>query len=109
MAQTDPANTFGGNHTLQDAHEEDTLSDATEGRGRTTIYFDSIRRPGCYVCHWNGHLLRVPPDMVGIGARPLHLRKTAGPLLVTKISDDPQLPVTEARELAVRYDLPTGF
>lgn len=72
-----------------------------------SIPFDSIRAPGSYVCNWNGHLLRVPaaaliPNSVMnlVGAEPLY---------VTKISDDPALPLSQARAAARRYHLTPGF
>jgi len=72
-----------------------------------SIPFDSIRAPGAYVCNWNGHLLRVPeralvPDGVIniIGPEPL---------LVTKISDDPSVPLARARQAARQYNLSANF
>ena len=72
-----------------------------------SIPFDSIRSPGAYVCNWNGHLLRVPetalvPDGVIniIGSEPL---------FVTKISDDPAVPLTKARRAAAELRLATSF
>ena len=37
----------------------------------TTIPFESIQEPGCYICNWSGHLLRVPEDGVAAGRSPL--------------------------------------
>jgi hypothetical protein len=72
-----------------------------------SIPFDSIRSPGAYVCNWNGHLLRVPenalvPDSVIniVGSEPL---------FVTKISDDPAVPLTKARRAAAEMRLTTSF
>jgi hypothetical protein len=71
------------------------------------IPFDSIRSPGTYVCNWNGHLLRVPeralvPDGVINLVGP-------EPLLVTKISDDPAVPLREARQVAAELHLTESY
>jgi hypothetical protein len=72
-----------------------------------SVPMDSIRTSGAYVCNWNGHLLRVPeqalvPDGVIniIGPEPL---------FVTKISDDPDLPLGRARQTAASLNLLTSF
>ena len=72
-----------------------------------SIPFDSIRSPGSYVCNWNGHLLRVPeralvPDGVINLVGP-------EPLLVTKISDDPAVPISKARQVAAELRLAVSF
>jgi hypothetical protein len=72
-----------------------------------SIPFDSIRAPGAYVCNWNGHLLRVPPRAL----MPDSVINLVGPepLYVTKISDDPAVPLSEARQAAARLSLATAF
>jgi hypothetical protein len=67
--------------------------------GSVTIPFDSIHAPGSYVCNWNGHLLRVPDGGLMIDGSQINLVGPT-PLFVTKISDDPQIPLSRARELA---------
>ncbi len=66
----------------------------------TKIPSENISDPGCYVCNWSGHLLRVPEN----GAAPCRsvLLSIVGsePLFVTKISDDPYIPLTKAKLLA---------
>lgn len=74
----------------------------------TSIPFDLLRAPGSYVCNWNGFLLRVPPGSLGPGGREINIVGRE-PLFVTKISDDPNLPVTRARELASRLSLRVSF
>lgn len=73
-----------------------------------SIPFDAIRAPGSYVCNWNGYLLRVPPDSISVCVRPINIVGSA-PLFVTKISDDPDLPVTVARQAAVNLCLRVSF
>ena len=72
-----------------------------------SVPMDSIRTPGTYVCNWNGHLLRVPeralvPDGVVNIVGP-------EPLFVTKISDDPDISLGRARQMAASLKLPTSF
>ena len=72
-----------------------------------SIPFDSIRSPGTYVCNWNGHLLRVPeralvPDSVINLVGP-------EPLFVTKISDDPAVPLSRARQVAAELRVAVNF
>ncbi len=75
----------------------------------TQIPFESISEPGCYVCNWNGHLLRIPEDGVAAGRSPLINIIGNEPLYVTKISDNPFIPVTKAKMLACNFDLNVNF
>ena len=75
----------------------------------TTIPFGNIQDPGCYVCNWSGHLLRVPEDGVAPGRSPLINIIGHEPLFVTKICDDPYIPVTKARLLASNFDIMVNF
>ncbi|MEW6251035.1 MAG: hypothetical protein AB1716_10340 [Planctomycetota bacterium] len=71
------------------------------------IPFDSIRSPGAYICNWSGHLLRVPPATLV----PNGVMNIVGsePLYVTKISEDPDVPLTRARQLARGLNLRPAF
>ena len=75
----------------------------------TTIPFEAISEPGCYVCNWSGHLCRVPEDGVAPGRSPLINIVGNEPLLVTKISDNPYIPLTKAKMLACNFDLNVNF
>jgi len=89
--------------------EPAVVDDAARGVTAVSIPFDTIREPGTYVCNWNGFLLRVPVGVPGPGqGRALNLVGSE-PLLVTKISDDPQLPVVQARALAKALSLKISF
>ena len=81
----------------------------TENHWGTVIPFDQINQPGCYICNWTGHLLRVPEDGVVPGRSPVMNMIGAEPLFVTKIHDNPYIAVTKARLLAANYDLPVNF
>jgi hypothetical protein len=74
-----------------------------------TIQFDHINEPGCYVCNWSGHLLRVPPDGIAPGRSPLMNFVGRKALFVTKIGNDPYMAVTKARLLAANAYLDIHF
>ena len=86
--------------------QEDTYHTGTPGM---TIPFDAINEPGCYVCNWSGHLMRVPDDGIARGRSPLLNIIGRDPLFVTKISDNPYIPVTKARLLAANWDVAVNF
>ena len=71
--------------------------------------FESIDGPGCYVCAWSGHLLRVPEDAIAPGRSPRINLVARGPLVVTKISENPYLPITRARLLAANLNIGVCF
>jgi len=75
----------------------------------TTIRFENIQEPGCYVCNWSGHLLRVPGDAIAPGRSPLVSLTGNGPLFVTKISENPFIPVTKAKMIASNFDCNVNF
>ncbi len=78
-------------------------------RAGAAVPFDAITSAGAYVCNWSGHLLRVPEHSLLPGG-PLALNLVGGePLTVTKISDDPDLPLSKARGLAQSYGVSVGF
>ncbi len=80
----------------------------TKGFG-TQVPFESINEPGCYVCNWSGHLLRVPEDAIKPGRSPVIAMKAIEPLFVTKICGYPFIPVSKARMLAADCDVPVNF
>ncbi|MHC4064508.1 MAG: hypothetical protein ACYSUI_08405 [Planctomycetota bacterium] len=80
----------------------------TKGFG-TRIPFDSLNECGTYVCNWSGHLLRVPEDAIKPGRSPLMCMTGKEPLFVTKISDDPYIPVSKARILTADWDMVVNF
>jgi len=79
------------------------------GRFGEQVSFDAIHAPGTYVCHWSGHLVRVPPNPTqSAGWQPISF-VARGPLVVTRISDDSFVPVSQARALAAEHRLPVNF
>ena len=75
----------------------------------TVIPFEAISEPGCYVCNWSGHLCRVPEDGVAPGRSPLINIVGNEQLMVTKISENPYIPLTKAKMLACNFDLNVNF
>ncbi len=74
-----------------------------------SVPLDLIASPGAYVCNWSGHLLRIPEASLVPGG-PLALNMVGGrPLMVTKVSDDPDLPLSQARGLARGLGLSVDF
>ncbi len=71
--------------------------------------FDQVQTPGAYVVHNTGHLVRVPEDALSLGRSPLVDIVANEPMLVSKISENPYLPLTKARILACDADLPVNF
>ncbi len=74
-----------------------------------SIPFDTISAPGTYVCNWNGYLLRVPEGALGPSSGRIFNLVGTEPLFVTKISDDPGLPVLRARQIAGDHALKASF
>ena len=75
----------------------------------TTIPFENLNEPGCYICNWSGHLMRVPDDGVAPGRSPLINVIGCEPLFVTKICDNPFVPLTKARMVACNLDIAVNF
>ena len=74
-----------------------------------TMPLDTISSPGAYVCDWSGHLLRVPERSLMPGG-PLALNIVGGePLTVTKISENPDIPLADARGQASRCGVSVHF
>ena len=86
-------------------------SNASQSAGeRGSIFsFDQINEPGTYVCNWTGHLLRVPEDGVKPGRSPVLEIVGREPLFVTKLAQDPYIPLTKARMIASNLDLAVAF
>lgn len=85
-----------------------TFETQTKGFG-TQVPFEAINEPGCYVCNWSGHLLRVPEDGVKPGRSPLLSICAFEQLFVTKISNNPWIPLSKARMLAADCDVAVNF
>ena len=85
-----------------------TQHDMDQNCGQT-LPWSSICEPGCYVCNWSGHLLRIPEDALKPGRSPVMTIRGLDPLFVTKICHDPYVPVSKARMLAADCDAAVNF
>jgi hypothetical protein len=71
--------------------------------------FESLKEPGCYLSNWSGHLIRVPNDAIKEGRSPFLEILGKEQMLVTKLSNDPFIPIAKARTLAADLKLPVNF
>ena len=74
-----------------------------------TLAWDQISAPGAYVCNWSGHLLRVPVESAPTNSASGFNIVGTDPLFVTKISDDPDLNLQRARQVAAQLNLDVDF
>ena len=84
-------------------------NDESQASCGTTVPFESIQEPGCYICNWSGHLLRVPEDGVAAGRSPLVNIIGTEQLFVTKLSENPFITVTKAKMIASNLDCNVNF
>ena len=75
----------------------------------TQVPFDELEEPGTYLSNWTGHLVRVPDDGLKQGRSPVIDIRGREPMMLTKLSDDPFIPLTKARILAADLDLEINF
>jgi hypothetical protein len=92
--------------TTTNQHKTNHDNDSSIG---TKIPFDSINQPGCYICNWSGHLLRVPEDGVAPGRSPVINIVGWDQLYVTKVSDNPYCTITKAKMVAANLDCEVNF
>ena len=80
----------------------------TESLGEQ-IPFAKLTDPGTYLCNWSGHLLRIPEEALRKGRSPVIEILGREINYVTKLSDDPFVPITKARMLAADLDHAVNF
>ncbi len=73
------------------------------------ITFEAIREPGAYLCHWSGHLLRVPKGATTADRAGRISLVSNEKLYVTRIDGDPEIPLPKARALAKETGVSTAF
>ena len=76
---------------------------------RVTGPFSAITEPGCFVTITDGTLFRIPPDGLAPGRSPVISITSKSEFLVTRISADPWIGVSKARQLAADLDVPVNF
>ncbi len=73
------------------------------------VPFSELTDPGTYISHATGNLFRVPEDALVVGRSPLIEIVSNGGTMMTKISDDPWLPISKARQISADSDLCINF
>jgi len=76
---------------------------------KESLAFSEVHTPGCYVGRGTGDLYRIPVEALGEGQNPQVEIVSTPPRVVTKITDDPWIPINKARHLAADADLTVGF
>lgn len=71
--------------------------------------FNGISEPGTYYFHANGWLFRVPSECLSPGHSPVLNIYGNEQCVVTRISDDPWMPIGKAREVCANWDLYVNF
>lgn len=74
-----------------------------------SLAFADVHTPGCYVARQTGDLFRVPAEALGEGHSPNLEIVSTPPKVVTKIADDPWVPISKARQMAADADLYVSF
>ena len=85
------------------------FENVSPSRSLHTCNFDQIETPGTYVDTRTGTLLRVPEDALAPGRSPRIEIVAHEPWTVTRVSEDPYIPLTKARMIAADLDLPVNF
>jgi hypothetical protein len=97
------SNQKGGSQMPTKMKEMDTQFTGTQ------VPFSKLNDPGTYLSNWSGHLIRVPQDAVRQGRSPVIEILGTETLYVTKLSDDPFIPLTKARMIAADLDHAVNF
>ena len=88
----------------------ENFAEPTHGRtGLVSCEFSQIESPGLYVETRTGALLRIREDGIVPGRSPVIQAVARDPWVVTKISEDPYLPLTKARMIAANLDIEVNF
>lgn len=75
----------------------------------TRVPFGEIHEPGAYVNIDTGSLFRIPEEALAKGRSPImEIVSLAGPM-VSKVCDDPWVPISKARQLAADGDIQINF
>ena len=74
-----------------------------------TYCWNQINEPGCYLFTEWGCLARVPSDGVVEGRSPRITFYSGTNPVCCKLSDDPYISVSQARQIAADHDYPVGF
>ncbi len=78
-------------------------------RRNVTVPFNEINEEGTYYFHPTGWLYRVPADSISLGHSPMMNICSLEECYVTKVSDDPWIPLNKAREICSNWDFSVNF
>lgn len=74
-----------------------------------TLPFGEITEPGTYYGRDTGWLYRVPDESLASGHSPMITIVSRDEIFVTKISDDPWVPLNKARQICSNLDFDVNF
>jgi hypothetical protein len=78
-------------------------------REHLNVPFDEVQTPGCYVSRHTGNLYRIPAEALALGRSPLIEIVSKTGTLMTKITEDPWVPIGKARQLCADADVYPNF
>ena len=73
------------------------------------VSWGDLEAPGFYVSRASGNGYRVPAEALIKGASPVIEQVSAQPSRLVKLSDNPFIPLTKARNLAASYNIEPNF
>ncbi len=76
---------------------------------KITVPFNELSEPGAYYCNHTGWLYRIPNDCLTLGHSPVMNICSLDKCLVTKVSEDPWVPVNKARTICCNWDFAVNF
>jgi len=74
-----------------------------------TLPFGEITEPGTYYGRDTGWVYRVPEESLAMGHSPMITIVSKEEIYVTKISDDPWIPLNKARQICSNLDFDVNF
>lgn len=75
-------------------------STCTNIKPGTTFNVNEVTSPGCYVCNWNGSLLRIGSNGFNGNGNMTFSFQCSDPLSVTYLTDEPTTSIEECRAIA---------
>ena len=81
----------------------------TETPTGTTFTVNDIATPGCYVCNWNGSLLRLNDSCFDSSNNTYFSFSSNDTMTVTFLSDNPYASIGECRQIANSSDITFNF
>ncbi len=85
------------------------VEDAPQERDVSRTPLDKVAEPGAYVCPKTGDLIRVVRTGACSDEEGLVKQHGAQAILVTQVSKDPFIPITQARIAAANLDIEISF